>query len=240
MTFGESTWWDATVPLKHLNINIFKEWLLKACDRAVVGKETGQGGYEHWQVRMAFKEPWTLQAVSMVLPTAHLSPTSVRNFEYIYKGGDYWTTWDQVLERYRHITLRPWQQEAYCRYITQNERQILLVIDRIGNSGKSWLARYIVSRHEGRLIPPMENGKGLVQNAMAEGSTGYIIDVPRRGKLTYEFWGGIEQIKGGHLYETRYNYSEKWIEPPKIMVFTNKEPNLNDLSVDRWDLLRLT
>lgn len=51
---------------------------------------------------------------------------------------------------------------------------------------------------------------------------------------------GIEQIKGGHLYETRYAFSEKWIEPPKVMVMTNTKPSTKELSADRWDFMELT
>lgn len=70
--------------------------------------------------------------------------------------------------------------------------------------------------------------------AMAKPSKGYVIDLPRAdGKAKKPMWSAIEQIKDGYLYDKRYNWREKWIEPPKIMVFCN-DFNASDLSTDRW------
>ncbi|WP_445772263.1 hypothetical protein, partial [Rheinheimera sp.] len=43
-----------------------------------------------------------------------------------------------------------------------------------------------------------------------------------------------EQIKKGKLYDTRYKYQEYWIDSPQIWVFSNIEPDLSMLSLDRW------
>lgn len=239
MIFDKAQWWDTTVKFEHVEKENLIEWLDMNADRWVIAKEEGKGGYLHWQIRMVFKEPVEMGYLQMILPTAHWTPTQVRNFEYIYKGGEFITSWDEVLRKYLDIELWEWQCNAYNRFMLQNERQILCIVDKVGNKGKSWLSRHIVARHEARLLPTSDDARNLVQYAMAEASTGYIIDVPRRGTLKKGFWEGIEQIKGGHLYETRYAFSEKWIEPPRVMVITNKEPDTKDLSKDRWDIMRI-
>ena len=240
MTWGMSNWWDCTVPKKDVNYKALIEWMEKTGERWVIGEEEGAGGYKHFQIRICFKNETTIDALRYTIPTGHWTPTQVRDFEYIYKEGSYLCSWDKILAKYLDLELRPWQSNAYNRFLLQNERQILCIIDKVGNTGKSYLARHLVAKRLARLLPTSDDARNLVQYAMAETAGGYIIDVPRRGTLKKGFWEGIEQIKGGHLYETRYAFSEKWIEPPKVMVMTNTRPSTKELSADRWDFMELT
>lgn len=93
----------------------------------------------------------------------------------------------------------------------------------------------MVATHRAQFIPPMEKAEDILAVAMAKPSTGYIIDLPRAdGKVKKQMWSAIEQIKDGYLYDKRYNWREKWIDPPKVMVFCN-DYDKNALSTDRWD-----
>jgi hypothetical protein len=49
----------------------------------------------------------------------------------------------------------------------------------------------------------------------------------------------IEQIKKGKLYDLRYKYKCYWIDSPCIWVFTNREPDENLLSRDRWKIYEI-
>jgi len=46
--------------------------------------------------------------------------------------------------RYEGCKLRDWQQQALDLFLGQTDREILFCVDGRGNSGKSWLARYII------------------------------------------------------------------------------------------------
>lgn len=237
--WGTATWWDGTVAMHGVDEGRMLKWLDDHGERWVVARETGQGGYRHYQIRVAFKSIVDEQSLTLQCG-GHWTPSATKNFEYIYKGGDFITSWNSVLAKYLEVSLRDWQGEAYRKYSEQDERTVLCVVDKNGRTGKSFLAKHIVAKHEGRRIPAQESAKALMQIAMAEVSPGYVIDVPRAEGLKREFWAGIEQIKDGQLYETRYAWAERWIEPPKVMVLSNKSPPLKELSSDRWDILDIT
>lgn len=238
-------WFDITVSCeamkaRGLTEEGIQEWMDKNCERWAYGRERGENGYEHLQVRLVLKEAKNLDTVASVWKNVgHVSVTGVTNFDYVLKEGSFVLSWTKALRKYANIQLREWQNDALQRYREQNDRQILLVYDLRGNTGKTWLARHIVATGVGRLLPMVEKGEDLVAVAMAQESKGYVVDVPRAGGLSKSYWAGIEQIKSGHLYDKRYQWKEKYIEPPKIMVFTNRLPNRDWLSRDRWEIITL-
>lgn len=65
----------------------------------------------------------------------------------------------------------------------------------------------------------------------------YLIDMPRAMKKEklYDFFSGIESLKNGYMYDKRYQFKDKWIDRPQIILFTNTDPDLRMFSVDRWD-----
>ena len=66
------------------------------------------------------------------------------------------------------------------------------------------------------------------------------IDITRNADQNRsELWAAIEQIKNGYLKDRRYTYREKWIKPPTVFVFCNREPKWESLSIDRWDKIFL-
>ena len=128
-----------------------------------------------------------------------------------------------------------WQLIALGMWENQTDREILVISDEKGRHGKSWLRKYMVATHKATFIPPMEKAEDIMAIAMAKPSKGYVIDMPRveNNKIIRGMWSAIEQLKDGYLYDKRYQWKEKWIDPPKIMVFTNIA-NKNLLTTDRW------
>lgn len=209
------------------------------CERFVIGNETGSEGYAHFQCRIVLKkDTWKPQdlilwATENAIPS-HWSPTKVRNFEYVEKEGEYVRSWEEPLKNYVMITPNLWQVIAIDQWNKQNDRQILCIIDTKGGHGKTFLRKHLVATHQAQFIPPMEKAEDIMAVAMAKPSKGYVIDLPRAdGKAKKPMWSAIEQIKDGYLYDKRYSWREKWIAPPKIMVFCN-DFNASDLSTDRW------
>lgn len=239
-----SQWWDFTVAQRDItSYEALKEWMKTKCERGAVNLETGESGYLHYQGRIVFTTHTPINYLRTVMPTAHWTPTQVRDFDYIFKDKGVWTTWDEALEKYRTLNLMPWQTEAYGYWGEQSHREILVITDPRGNSGKTWFGNFLVANREAVKIPPIQDGRNLMGTVLqAGGPGGYVIDVPRTGRLSDGFWEAIEQVKNGFLYETRYSFSWKWIEPPKILVTTNYEltkADLKGLSIDRWRIMRI-
>lgn len=151
-----------------------------------------------------------------------------------------WKSWDDddtpyIPEDVRNIVLRPWQ--ASIRDAVPTIRHIHVIVDANGNIGKTTITKYLCCRRLAQLIPPIFNYLDMMQIVMsAPINSKYIIDMPRSipQKKLDEFWSAIESIKGGHAFDLRYKYKERWFEPPSIWVFTNKMPDLTKLTPDRW------
>lgn len=84
-------WWDGTFPqsmwTKDELIALGKEH----CDMFVIGDETGEGGYKHWQCRFKFKVGKELTTLLNQFGVkkgkgCNFTKTHVRNFEYCKKG----------------------------------------------------------------------------------------------------------------------------------------------------------
>lgn len=48
----------------------------------------------------------------------------------------------------------------------------------------------------------------------------------------------IEKFKDGLMWSPKYNSKTKIFRPPRVLVFSNFEPDVTKLSADRWDLHR--
>ena len=124
-----------------------------------------------------------------------------------------------------------------------NERYVDCIIDKDGNNGKSTLASIVDLQGLGIDMPTVDEGNKLIQslcNLLAlknSQSPGLVFfDMPRaqnKHQLTGLFTA-IEQIKKGKVWDFRHRYTEWWFDSPRVWVFTNKQPDVSLLSVDRW------
>lgn len=241
----DAKWWDFTIPEKEvLSEEGLQTMLDELCEKWCYGHEIGkQTGYEHIQGRVVFKTGKELATIrnqtEVVLPKAHWTKTHVRNFEYCEKDGAFVRSWEKVLRKFATIELRYWQEQALSFYKTQSERGIYVVVDMDGNHGKSVLSKHIEASHMGDVCPVTDgDASNYLEYCCKHPAKGYVFDVPKADSIKTKkaMWRAIEQIKNGLLYDRRYTSEKKWIDPPKIIVFTNEWPPIQWLSEDRWTI----
>lgn len=220
------------------------------------GEETG---YLHYQGRISLKIKKRLSEALKLFKDKpiHISVTSTANHEndfYVLKEetrvGGPWTDRDvekYIPRQYRHIieNLYPYQR-AIIDSITHFEpRTINIIIDTLGNNGKSTIAALCEILYDGIDCPPLNDYKEIVQvvsNELIDRNCRepkiVLFDMPRaiRKDQLYGFFSAIEQIKKGKVYDTRYHYKKWWFDSPAIWVFTNSIPERRMLSMDRWKL----
>lgn len=150
----------------------------------------------------------------------------------------YFRSWESALRDFATIKLLPWQEQVVDLYENQSDRAVTVIVDTEGNHGKSWLRKYLQVTHKGQYIPPLQDYKDLMRMCMAKVGTGYVFDLPRADTIKQKkgMWMTIESVKDGYLFDDRYQFRELWIKPPKVLVFANEEPPLENLSADRWNL----
>lgn len=226
-------------------------------DNSELSNDSQQGSFEHWQGRISLiKKKRKTELLNLLyendflLANAHWRPTTnicMGDIFYVVKiDSRIDGPWDNrmakpipIPKQIKMITeLYPYQQEIIDRAMyCWNVRNINVLYDPDGCKGKSTLATYCGCHQIGRKIPCLNNYLDIMQCIMSMPiSKLYFIDMPRainKYKLV-EFYAGIEDIKNGFCFDTRYKYTEMYFDTPEIWIFTNKLPDVHLLSADRW------
>lgn len=230
-----NTWIDATIWTDgDFNENEWREAVTPYFDRFAYGREIApQTGRPHLQFRGILRcEPNELPAFVSVLTHTlgmrHISRTHVRDFEYVMKTGDYYASWEKQRKCYVEGELCPWQLSV-CRPIEDSlmdDRTIEIYVDLIGNSGKTWLCRYLEARHMATYIPPLGRASDILSAVIEKPkSKWYCIDFPRAFQPNRDTWAAIEMVKNGVVYDHRYKYRETDLGYcPRVSVFCNEVP----------------
>lgn len=120
---------------------------------------------------------------------------------------------------------------------TPNSRDVWFVVDKTGNSGKSYFAAYCETK-----LPRTQVMKCGKRDDMAfeldENVKFLFIDVARSGSefLNYQF---LEDVKDGRVFSPKYESYTKRFDSPFVIVLMNTEPDMEKLSVDRYKIIIL-
>ncbi len=233
--------------------NLIKK-LNKWCkDWTFQGEKGEKTNFEHWQGRLSLKVKLRLNELVLKwdLKETHFSITSSvnrKNNFYVlkddtrtegpYESKDYVSLY--IPRQIREISkLYPWQQYIVDNSTVWDTRTINVVVDIKGEKGKSILCEYMMVHRYGEIIPFCNNFKDLMRMVYdMPTSTCYLIDMPRaiNKENLHSLYSGIEYVKNGYVFDDRYTFKRKIFDCPNIWVFTNKVPDMNMLSNDRWKI----
>lgn len=227
---------------------ILKKHCKKYCFQLEKGEKTGK---EHYQGRLSLKEKARMSKVISMFDglKAHISITSKENRDnnfYVCKEetrvkGPFTDENEVYIPRdVREMTeLRPWQNSMKEHLEDYNCRKIDIIIDTKGNTGKTRFTRWMVIYGQAKILPFCNDFKDIMRMGYDVGPQKiYIIDMPRaisKDKL-FQFYGAIEALKSGYVYDDRYIFKDRLFDPPRVVVFCNKEPDLTLLTRDMWKL----
>lgn len=261
---------DFTLPQKYVGEEFeeFFDFITEHCEHYCFQlEEGGETGYLHYQGRIKTKKRVRLSTLINHWHNnnydGHLSRTSSNGkgcMSYVMKidtrvegpwsddperiytdnGGKYVT---YIPRQIREIEkLYPWQETVIKKSVEWEPRQIDIIVDLKGCTGKTFLKGYMRVHGLARPVPYFNDIKDIMRCIMCvPTSSCYIFDLPRA--LTKEhlnqFYAGIEEIKNGHAYDDRYKFREKDFDSPRVWIFTNRIPELHLMSVDRWRFWRI-
>lgn len=129
-------------------------------------------------------------------------------------------------------SLRPWQSQILKTLNEQNDRQVLWIYDEPGNTGKTYLAKCIVSQYDGIYFT---NSKSSDIFYAYKSQTHVVFDFSRC-KDGFIVYSTIESLKNGIYFSSKYESSQNIFEPPKIIILSNFLPDRKMLSADRWQV----
>lgn len=216
-------------------------------------------GYLHYQIRISlYKKKRRGELLTLLNNTAlqapnYCQPTSTpgtKTFDYVMKKDTRvegpWTEKDPDPEQIDDELLFP--PNAFQTKMLElikgiiDRRKISVVVDPKGNRGKTWLLKYVRYHKLGTVIPTFNKMEDISQMVMCKPvDRCYMIDMPRSIKPNkmQEFWSGIEQLKNGYCYDKRNSFKDRQFRTPHVIVLTNKMPDKEMLSEDRWDIIIL-
>ncbi|AXQ66359.1 MAG: replication-associated protein [Cressdnaviricota sp.] len=247
--------YDFTVSCEFCDdVEAVKSYLKQVAKKWTFQKEKGQSGYLHFQGRLSLKVKKRINELKANFPI-HWSITSssnTGNMFYVSKEDTReagpWSDTDRevyIPVQYRQFvnSLLPFQKTILDMPV--DWRTINLIVDTIGNNGKSVTASIGELCYNGVDLPFCNDGNMLVQTVcdILHGSEerhpgAFFLDLPRAIPKVHMagFFTACEQIKKGKVWDCRYKYKSWWFDSPNMFVFTNEIPDLSYLSHDRWKL----
>ncbi len=118
-----------------------------------------------------------------------------------------------------------------------SKRQVHWYWETEGNAGKTALAKHLVLYHNADYVGDRAEDIGY----MLQGKVGkiVIIDLPRC--VEHISYKAIEKLKDGIWYNTKYKSKKNMLfEIPHVIVFANVAPDLNCMSIDKWNIVKIT
>ena len=145
-----------------------------------------------------------------------------------------------------NVILRPWQK-ALLEYIKPSTREVIWVMGKHGNEGKSLFQEYMESKFGwGKVICGMDikMKKGSICHVLSKRSLmtidTFLFDVGKANTddgVNYEL---LEKIKNGRTVAAKFDSKElKFKTPNTVVVFSNEKPDVSELSKDRWKIFRI-
>nr|QCC72683.1 replication-associated protein [Cressdnaviricota sp.] len=173
----------------------------------------------------------------------HVTPTKVRDFEYVYKDHNFFCSWEVFRPEYDKVMCSPYVWQVQLEDVERDERTIEIIVDEKGNSGKTAWAMYQDYAHRAVYIPPLKRGLDLVACVLGKReSDWYIIDTPRAFEFNDDWACSIEQLKNGYVFDTRYSFRDRYLSVrPRVTILCNHLPDYEKyFSADRVFPMKIT
>jgi hypothetical protein len=221
--------------------------------RYIMQPEIGESGTPHIQGYIEFPNPRSLGGLKKLSSKIHweISRNCEASINYCKKVGSKAgicrsnvTSWKPV-EPFL-VELRPWQQrivEIVKNPADKFDRSIHWFWETKGGSGKTSLAKHLCTIYPG-LIQYVSGGAKDMKFAIAKHvNAGHelracIMNLTRtvEDHVSYQ---GIEELKDGIFFSSKYESGMCMYPTPHVIIFANFLPNEESMSKDRWRITEL-
>lgn len=238
-----------TVEQKQKVLEFFEEF----CERYVMGEEIGHcTKTPHLQCAFTLKRKDRFSGIHNKLGIDNAWIVKMKgkwsDQKYCMKGENviqFFTNPADELESPEELTclseeeLYPWQKQALEMLKgPRDNRTVNWYWEKTGNVGKTAFTRYLGIKHNACIIQKGKYADIMNHVFMSKNVKIFIIDVPRSSGNSVSY-NAIESIKSGIIFNSKYETGQKFINPPHIIVFSNEEPDMQKLSADRWNIVKI-
>ena len=146
-----------------------------------------------------------------------------------------------------NVELKPWQNEL-MKYIEPHDREIIWVVGKDGNEGKSWFQKYVKSVFGTRRVVSgidIKSCSASIFQALRKCSIVtadiFLFNI---GKSMNKFdqinYDALEKMKDGEAFASKYNSQQLKIRVPNVvMVFSNSPPDFKELAKVRFRVFNI-
>ena len=146
----------------------------------------------------------------------------------------------KLIMKANSVKWRDWQRFFIEKATKEeiNSREILVVYDPKGNTGKSYLNTMFSLLHSDETCN-LQNGfsQNMFYSAGKVNNLKYVLMDLCRSDEKWINYSAIEKIKNGSFDTCKYNNENVCVEPPFFAIFTNFKLHWWSMSLDRWSLL---
>lgn len=177
-----------------------------------------------------------LKTITVTVPTFQMPPDRI--------AGHFKTVTDND-GKSRRVWIKA-QNSGKRVNIKADDRQIGVIHDPRGNSGKSKWARSLCRREPGKwlYLPGLGDERdiaNIIRNAINRGWSGHglFIDMARTHADYKSTYSTIERVREGCINATKYDSDILEWDSTIVVMLTNWMPDLHKLSVDRWEIFTI-
>ena len=136
--------------------------------------------------------------------------------------------------------LYPWQV-GLLDHLTNDtpcDREIIFVVDTVGDTGKSWFCRKMLTQQREHTQLMLPAAMSAMAFALEETTTLLLVDCPRQRQdcFQYDF---LEHVKNGLVMSSKYESRMKQLGKCHVVVFMNHTPDKDKLSLDRLRIINV-
>lgn len=257
MRWGMKTW---AYPDIEANMPKLMAWLLINALRFIFQGERGEGGYYHFQIYANWKSKKRAKALAVesneqfpginVQPASNEGRNALKHYcmkddsrvagpwadHAIYRG--------EGIPKYEKLSR--FQQQLVDHINTEaDERVIEWFVDKIGNTGKTTLAKYLMYH---KLAHCFGYGRDADFGTVVKKQgtrRAYVWDLTR--SKSSDFTGGrddlyvsLESFKNGVIWAPKHDSEMIMQAQPHVIIFANWHPDKSKLSADRWNVTEMT
>lgn len=218
-------------------------------------EEVGESGTPHIQGGIYFKSPRSFMAVKKDLPKCHIEVAKSwkKVVEYCSKmdtrNGTVETNINGLVKKalidpLDGKSLYPWQEEVLTIIkLEPDERTIHWYWEEDGCAGKTTLAKHICIKNKGAIYltgKAADMKFGVFSYVEQENNPDIIILDFARSKMGVTIsYDGIEQIKNGIFFNTKYESKMVIYNSPHVVCLANWPPDEKMMSNDRWHIVNI-
>lgn len=132
------------------------------------------------------------------------------------------------------VDLRAWQEDLISALEEPvSDRNVDFFVDPVGNTGKSFMTRYLLSTRDDVQVLRVGKRDDLA-HAIDPSKKVFLVDVPR-SQMEYLQYSILEMLKDRTIFSPKYHSATKILSTvPYVAVFCNEEPDMTKLSEDRY------